>query len=73
MPENEKEKQHDAILERVKKFFKENRYIEVKDFYAYDILVLRGLINLTDKERESIKEDTIYILKGEYSEKKSYF
>jgi len=71
MPENEKEKQHDAILERVKKFFKENRYIEVKDFYVYDILVLRGLIKLTHKEKESIKEDAIYILKSEYSEKKA--
>lgn len=62
---------NNKILERVGEFFKKNRFIDDLDFYAYDILEQRGIIDLSIEEKDSIKKDAICILQKEYSEKKS--
>jgi hypothetical protein len=71
MSDDEITKIDDEILNRVGLFFKENRYIDDNDFYVYDILEKRGLVNLSVDYKESVKKDAIVILKKKFSEKKS--
>lgn len=68
---SKKEIINNKILERVGEFFKKNRFVDDLDFYAYDILEQRCVIELSIEEKESIKKDAIFILQKEYDQKKS--
>ena len=69
--DQEKKEIDDQILKDQEAYFKKHGVIDPRKWYAYDILDIRGLINLSLEEKKEIYADAIEILKLEAHTKKT--
>jgi len=69
--EQEKKEIDDQILKDQEEYFLKHRVIDPDQWYAYDILDKRGLINLSLQEKKEIYADALEILKLEAQTKKT--
>ena len=69
--EQEKKEIDDQILKDQEAYFKKHGVIDPSQWYAYDILDKRGLINLSLEEKKEIYADALEILKLEAHTKKT--
>jgi hypothetical protein len=70
--EQEKKEIDDQILKDQEEYFLKHRVIDPSQWYAYDVLDKRGLINLSLEEKKEIYADALELLKIEaYNEKPS--
>ncbi len=70
--EQEKKEIDDKILKDQEEYFLKNRVIDPDQWYAYDILDERGLINLSIQEKKQIYADALEALKLEAHTKKTF-
>ena len=70
--EQEKKEIDDQILKDQEAYFKKHGVIDPSQWYAYDVLDKRGLINLSLKEKKEIYADALEILKLEAHTKKTF-
>lgn len=69
--EKEKKEIDDQILKDQEAYFKKHGVIDPSQWYAYDVLDKRGLINLSLEEKKEIYADALEILKLEAQTKKT--